>query len=267
MSYGVKKDASQTSVKAQQPRRTRLELENATKIAGIRCSVLPEEFGVEAAVRIDADQIFLLYATFCGDIQKTAHASGATVKEVAALVARNDWDERIRGLIEIKKTDKAGEIERGISRAMNFVQAHRCRMYIEAILRDLTQRDLKEVLNLFIKDRVSKEGAVTGSELSFKPISDLTAAMEKVHWMTYQALCDSAAERVKRKEKVDDDVTETDIHARISKALSSMRAAQPLAQLRDAQEDMAAHIAATPSVTGIVDPPSASAAPAAPPPP
>src|ERR1035437_605072 len=217
----------------------------AERLGGLRVDLIPGEFGKEPALRIDTDQIFLLYATFCGDVQKTAHAAGIPIKTVTALVVDNSWEERARGLIELKKGDKAGDVERGISRAMNFVQAHRYRVFLETILRSLTEKSVNDVYSMFMVDKVNKAGEVVGTTLNFKPLSDLSAALEKVHWMTYQALCDAPADRAGRKLRVDEDTSETDIHARISKALSAMSGEQPFARLK-ANQAAPAHSLANP---------------------
>ena len=207
---------------------------------------------------LDLEQTFMLYAAFCGDVAKTAHSSGIPKEQVIALADQYGWRDRIQGLVVLARGEKAGDVERAINRAMNFVQAHRCRHFIERVLRALvTQADeSNDVLEILRTDRVSKDGKVVGQAYSTRPLADLTSAMEKIHWMTYQALNDSPQERAKRVEKVEDEVSQSDIHARISTALAAMRSQSPKDQLESGQQELANHLAL----------PARAAAPPPPPP-
>jgi len=194
---------------------------------------------------LDLDQVFLLYTAFCGDSARTAHSAGITVEEVNALAAKHGWPDRIRSIVELTKGEKPGDVERAVNRAMNFVQAHRCRVFIEGVLRALSEKSKEsgDPLELLRTDRVNKAGEVIGVVYSTRPLADLTAAMERIHCMTYSALNDSPPERAKRAEKPAAETAQADIHARMSAALAKMRAVSPAAQLQDAQEEVGAHLA------------------------
>ena len=197
-------------------------------------------------IALDLDQVFMLYTAFCGDVARTAHSAGITCDEVQALADKHGWPQKIASIVTLTKGEKPGDVERAVNRAMNFVQAHRCRNFVEGMLRALVEQvRISGSLEILRTPRVNKKGEEIGSVYSTRPLADLTSAMEKVHWMTYQALNDSPQERAKRAEKPADASAQADIHARLSAALSKMRAVSPVAQLQDAQEEMGAHLAKT----------------------
>lgn len=214
------------------------------------------EYSEPPTIVIDAEQVFMLYASFCGDVQRTAYASGVTVGDVIKLATEGSWTAKLNGLIELKKTERAGDVERGISRAMNFIQAHRYRMFLERVLRKLVELKDDKLVSYLVAERLDKEGGVAHATLSTKPLADLATAMEKVHWMTYIALSDTVQDRARRKESQDnsEEIAECDIHARIAKALTEMRVRSPAGELADAQEDHARYIMA-----GKASPPPAPA--------
>jgi len=187
------------------------------------------KFTDQRTVTIDAEQVFMLYATFCGDANRAAHAAGVTVPQVEKLVKDNHWDERIKGLIALRKSERAGDVERAINRAICFVQAHRYRIFLERVLRDLTSKSEEELYGLLVTDKLDKAGRVVGTTLSMKPLADLSTALEKVHYMTYLALMDSLPDRKTLANRAEEStLSETDIHARISSALTKMRAEEAL---------------------------------------
>src|ERR1035441_4635090 len=91
-------------------------------------------------ITLDLDQVFMLYTAFCGDVQRTAHSSGITPEEVQSLADQYGWPEKIDSIVKLTKGEKPGDVERAVNRAMNFVQAHRCRLFVEAVLRALLEQ-------------------------------------------------------------------------------------------------------------------------------
>ncbi len=199
-------------------------------------------------IELDVDQAFMLYAAFCGDIAKTAHSSGLPREQIEALALEHGWPERIEGLVGLTKGTVPGDVERGINRAINFVQAHRCRLFIEGVMRALAKEcvDDKSALDQFTTEKLNRHGEIVERQFSARAIADLASAMEKIHWMTYQALNDSPQERAKRVEKPSDDTAQSDIHARIAATLAKMRSNSPKAQLEDAQVELASHLVPPP---------------------
>lgn len=174
---------------------------------------------------LEVEQVFMTYAGCCGDVQKTAKACGISMQRVIEYAETGNWLERIRELIDLKEIGKFDDVSRAISRATNFVQANRFRMYIERVVRKLSEVSDDELLDEFTTKRVTKDGQVVVTGLSLRMLADIGSAMEKVHWMTYMALCDGTPERAARKaeEKPDDVGGDSDMHAKIARTLAAMK--------------------------------------------
>jgi hypothetical protein len=192
---------------------------------------------------IDRENAFLLFATFCGDVERTAGALNISGAAVVKMADDEGWLSKLTGIIELKKSKKPGDLERAISRAINFVQAHRYRMFLERVLQRLagfTEAEFKE----YLLTKATKEGTV--SALSTRALADLASALEKCHAMTYLALNDTAQERIKRNETADNTTSGGELHVQIARAMADVRASQtPRAQLFDAQLAIAADVAKT----------------------
>jgi len=192
-------------------------------------------------IEFDHDQIFMLYATFCGDVAKTAHSTSMRREEIEAMAAAEGWADKIKEIIELNKGSRPGDMERGINRALNFVQANRFRLWVEKLMRAMVKAgDLADDdLDILRQKRYNKKGELSTDYVSTRALADLAATLEKIHWMTYEALGDSPQERAKRIEKPADDSAQMDTHARIAAALAQMRANHAAGQLADAQAEMA----------------------------
>lgn len=183
------------------------------------------------SISIDIEQAFLLYAAFCGDVEKTAHAVGVQPVDILRMVDAGGWTDKLAGIIKLKKSNKAGDIERAINRAMCFVQAHRYRLFLEKLAHKFMRMSDEEIESwIFTSDGKGEK------TVKMRPFSDLAAAMEKCHWMSYMALNDSAPERKNRKEEASETESGGQLHAEIAKALAQVRAdASPRAQLFNEQ--------------------------------
>jgi hypothetical protein len=185
-------------------------------------------------VVFDREQAFLLYATFCGDLEKTAHALNVRPVEVLRMVDEEGWNERLKAILELKKSGRPGDIERAINRALNFVMAHKFRLFLERVLFRLTGMNETEFEEHLLMSQ-TKEGA-SFPKLSTRALADLASAMEKAQAMTYHALNDTAPERVKRKVAEDDSTAGGELHARIAEAMAQVKLSRtPRAALFDAQ--------------------------------
>jgi hypothetical protein len=186
---------------------------------------------------IDRENAFLLYASFSGDARKTAHALNADPVIVLRVADEEHWQTRIASLLELKKSGRPGDVERGINRTMNFVQAHRMRLVLERLIHKLSMMSDEDLLSYCLEDIVEKDGSVR-KKISTRPFADLTSAMEKIQMLTYAALNDTTVERSVRakKDEADESITVTDMHAAIAKQMAEAGASQsPRAQLFDAQ--------------------------------
>lgn len=204
---------------------------------------------LETAVKFDRETAFQLYATFCGDCTKTAHALGVRAVDVLRIADECGWNDQLKDLLALKNSARPGDIERALNRAFNYVQAHRMRMVIERIITRLyncTAEELDE--HIFTdasflggKRKVSDEAQASPKRLNTRAIADLASAMEKAQAMSYQSLNDTTQERVKRREdSTSGETSALAIHERIAAAMSKVRADNtPRAMLFDAQLERA----------------------------
>lgn len=174
----------------------------------------------DSSLEFKRDNVFLLYASFCGDAERTAYASSLSVDEVRTMAEAEGWNARLRGILELRKSQKPGEVERAINRALNFVQAHRMRLILEATIRRITAMTPEELERATTHKTFDRDGLVVSETLSTRPLADLTAALEKCHSLTYQALSDTATDRKARPELASDEESSGEIHARIAAAFS-----------------------------------------------
>jgi hypothetical protein len=182
--------------------------------------------------KADAEQIFLMFAAFGGDIFRTAHACGVSPEEVTVKAEEGKWMERIRALIELKKGEKGVDVERGVNRAWNFVQVNRYRFIVDQLVRGMEEKSFDELIEMCRTYTRGKDNAQVPCSLSFKIFADLANAMEKVHWMTYQATLDLPQDRAHRRELgTGDGAAEEDTHAKIAKALTGMMHPTPAESL------------------------------------
>jgi hypothetical protein len=185
---------------------------------------------------IDREQAFLLFATFTGDIARTAHALDVPAAAVLRMAEEEGWMNKLGPILALKKSSRPGDVERAINRALNFVQSHRMRLFIQRVITRLTGMNEVEFEEYLFVGSKDKDGVVT-KKLTTRALADLASALEKAQSMTYLALNDTAQDRAKRKEDGGDSETSAgDLHAQISAGLAAVRAsATPRAQLFDAQ--------------------------------
>lgn len=192
---------------------------------------------------IDRKNAFLLYATFCGDVERTGHAIGVSPMVVLRVADEEGWAEKLKSIIDLKKSHRPGDIERGINRALNFVQAFRMRLFLERVvtkLSGLTEAEMDEYI--FAEGEVKKnEDKVTFKKLTTRALADLTSAIEKCHALTYLALNDTVQDRTRRKEQAEDTENAAgELHVAIAKAMAAAGDSNsPRAQLFDAQLKLA----------------------------
>lgn len=193
---------------------------------------------------IDRENAFLLYAAFTGDLERTAHALGIRTIDVLNVANEENWNEKLKGILDLKKSGKPGDIERAINRALNFVQAHRMRLIIERAIRRLTSMTDDELEEYLFTDQTSGEKPMTVKRLTTRPLADLAAAIEKCHAMSYAALNDTTQERVKRENLGKDEVAAGEMHVQLARAMQEAgKSKSTPAQLLDAQLAIAATVA------------------------
>ena len=171
-------------------------------------------------VDTDKENAFLLYAVFCGDIERTAHALSVDPALIKALAEENGWDKKLKPIIDLKASTRSGDVERAVNRALNFVQAHRYRLFLERVLRQLCGMNLTQLQAFLFPQTVDGRSARVTQTFTTRALADVASALEKCHGMTYLALNDTATERKERKEGGDDDATSAEMHLRLAAAMS-----------------------------------------------
>lgn len=192
--------------------------------------------------QLDRENAFLLYATFCGDVERTAHALGLRAVDVLRVVEEEGWTERLRPILELKKSTRPGDIERAINRALNFAQCHRFRLFLERVLNKIVGFSPEELEEYLLSERGVKDGPPL-KRLTTRALADLASAMEKCQAMSYLALTDTVQDRSKRKEAEEHGEAGGELHARIAEAMAKVGSSKtPRAQLLDAQIEYAENV-------------------------
>lgn len=175
-------------------------------------------------VPFNREQAFILYASFSGDIEKTAYALGADPGDVIKTAEAGKWQERLSAIFKLKKINRPGDVERAINRATNFAQASRMRLFLEKLVHKfytMSDEDVERFCFSAVKT-TDKDGNVTVEhKLNTRPFADFASALEKVQVLTYLALTDTTTERGKRKMDEDDGKTSAEeIHSAIAAAVA-----------------------------------------------
>ena len=172
------------------------------------------------------EEIFRLYAMFVGDLERTAIAANLPIDEVADMATAGQWHKRIAVLIKLQQSGIPGDTERGVNRAINFIQAEKLRTLIERILTMLVNASATELVYNLLAVTTDKEGNTT-TRIVTRPFADLATALEKAHAMTYQALNDTATDRKDRRETDDKNATAGEMHMALVDAFAKVRAGTP----------------------------------------
>ncbi len=171
---------------------------------------------------IDPEDVFRLFATFTGDLERTAVAAHLSVEQVNEMAIAGEWNKRISVLIKLQKSGIPGDVERGVNRAINFIQADRMRRVIERVINSLSNMSHEEMMANLLCISEDKMGN-TVSKIMTRPFADLATALEKCHAMTYQALNDTATDRKGRMETEDQNATAGEMHMALVDAMAKVR--------------------------------------------
>lgn len=198
-------------------------------------------------LQIDRQNAFLLYTTFTGDVERTAHALNVRPVDVLRIADEEGWADKLKSIIELKKSTRPGDLERAINRAVNFTQAHRWRMLLEQQLSRMCAMTPEELDAYLMQEteKIQRDGTtVRTRKLSTRPLADMAAAIEKCHALTYQALADTASDRTRREENADSATAGGELHAALAAAMAKVAASTtPRALLFDAQLQIAETVA------------------------
>lgn len=187
------------------------------------------------AAEFDVDAAFQLYAMNSGNVEITAHSLNVTPSEINKIAVACRWQEKLQVIFDLAKSAKPGEVERAVSRTINFVQAHRMRVSLDRLITKLYRMTEAELFDSCCPEVFDEKGKSVGRRMNTRPFADLASAMEKVHAMTYLALMDTTSERVKRKEQ-EDTAKAGQLHAAMAKALaeqSTVKGSQEVIQFEE----------------------------------
>lgn len=186
----------------------------------------------------------MLYATFAGDVVRTAHSLNVPPAAVLMMADEEQWNDKLKSIIDLRQSAKPGDWERAINRAFNFVIAHQLRLLLDRALRKFRDMNDQELERTLIEEWFDKDGNKR-QKPSGKVFADFAAAMEKAQSMTYHALSDTVQDRNRRKEQASEEDSSSDMHAQISARMQEVATSQsPRAVLFDAQVEKGQHIAA-----------------------
>jgi hypothetical protein len=192
---------------------------------------------------LNREQAFQIYSLFAGDAEKTAAALGIEVCHVERVATQEGWADKLAAIIRLKKSGRPGDFERAINAALNFVQAHRLRMFLERQLQKFEAMTDAELASFLCKEveTIRKDGVRTVTRTnSTRSLTDYAAALEKAHSLTYLALHDTATDRKAREETQDGRDALGAIHQELADAMAKVRASTtPRALIFDAQLKLA----------------------------
>lgn len=165
--------------------------------------------------RVDVSQVFLVFMSLVGDVARTAAALDLDPDFVDKLATDEGWKTKIQRVCMMSKGDKPGDYERGVNRALCFVQAHRLRVLIDQMLRSFDGLTPEQVA-----DKLSHKDKTGNFHISSRFFADLGAAMEKAHAMSYHALGDTITERKERDALEGAEASASILHASLIAALN-----------------------------------------------
>jgi len=146
--------------------------------------------GVPSKGLLNVSQIFQHWITFAGDAKRTAVALSIPVETIEALAAEEHWNDSLREWLELKD-GSAQDVQTQISRAVNFVQAHRLRLVVDRMTSYLVDKSADELVELFTEDTEKSH------KFSMRPLADLIKGAEAVQAMVQRALGDAPGDKSK----------------------------------------------------------------------
>ena len=172
-------------------------------------------------MRPDREQAFLLFAVFCGSVPETAHALNLPPAVVQAMAEEHGWYAKIKTIIDLQASAKAGDVERAVNRAINYVQAHRMRSLLERVLRKMHDLSPEDLECFIFPQQMNKREQTVYQSFTARALADLASALEKCQTLTYHALNDTPAERKQATQEGSSDATAAEMHVRLAAAMNA----------------------------------------------
>lgn len=203
------------------------------------------------------ESAFLVFSSLCGDVTRTAAAIGVREADIERMATEGAWREKLKTIIDLKNSSDPATVERSISRAINFCQAHRFRMFLDKVISRLESMRPQEFEEYLLTDSFDPKTGSTKHTINGRPLADIASSLEKCHSLLYQALSDTAQDRNRREEQEGgSNQAASDIHQKIAFAMSQIADAKtPSDLLTEAQLASAAVLAAKVKVT-VTEPPT-----------
>jgi len=165
--------------------------------------------------KLDVSQILLTYVALVGDVEKTAAALELDPEIVQKLADAEGWSVKIQRITLMAKSGRPGDFERAQNRALCFVQGHRVRSLIDRVITRFSGMTDEEICA-----EITAQGKNGVRHVSARFFTDLAAAAEKAHSMTYAALGDTATDRAQR-DTEPDEMNASALHAAVIASLNS----------------------------------------------
>lgn len=172
-------------------------------------------------MRPDREQAFLLFAVFCGSVPETAHALNVPPAVIETMAVENGWYAKIKTIIDLQASAKAGDVERAVNRAINYVDAHRMRAFLGRVLRKMHDLSPADLESFIFPQEMNKRDQRVYQTMTTRSLADLASAMEKCQQLTYAALNDTPAERKQTKDESSGDATAAEMHVRLAQAMQA----------------------------------------------
>lgn len=161
----------------------------------------------------DIAQIFQVYMVLVGDCEKTAAALDIDSGYVRELASSHGWADKVKRLSVVSKGATEGDWERVQNRALNFVQVHQLRRRMDLEIAWLCGKEPGELMVTNGPD--GRQNFTAGLFVG------MANALEKLHKLSYDALGDSPAERVKRNDDAPDKPSGLGLHSAMIAALNA----------------------------------------------
>jgi hypothetical protein len=196
---------------------------------------MSDEIPADAQVTIrGAQQVFMIFASLCGDVTKTAAAVGVRDIDIERMAQEGKWRDKLQAIITLKNSSDPATVERSVNRAMCFVQAHRMRLFLDRVVSRLEDMQPKEFEEYLLTDSFDIKTGQTKHAINGRPLADISSALEKCHSLLYQALSDTAQDRNRREEQEGgSNQASGDLHQKIALAMSQIADVKTPSQLLD----------------------------------
>lgn len=130
----------------------------------------------------DPAEAFALFALHAGNVERVALILGVEVEVIEAMVVRWGWNKKVARTVG--DSADAPAAQREVNRGVCYIQAHRLRSLVDAVLVELSDPEV-------FRDATTIVGVGGASRRDFRVLRDIADAARTSHDLTYRALGDS----------------------------------------------------------------------------